>query len=368
MKLSYSQISKYSQCPRSFRYYYLDRLREKTATSYLTFGSAMDSALNSILIDYKHNKSVSISYKGIFDKHWETTEINKRKYKAIDCVLLGYAKNDFQFELLTKDDINFINAKIDELAPDLDKKDLTELKEKLEDKKSKRNIIPFLENEHKILNIMNWFSLKHKAHLMLDAYVRDIIPQIEEVVHIQKQIQLGSNTDNTLVGYIDAVVRFKGHDGLVVLDNKTSSSMYELSRVASSQQLGLYCYTLNITKAAYAVMIKNIKLNKTKICSKCKYDGSGSRHKTCSNEIDNKRCNGEWIETPNPEAITQLFIDEVPQRNQEVIVDNLADINDAIEAKVFPQNLNTCNNIYGNPCSYKRLCWKGSDNNLEKLD
>ena len=40
-RLSFSQISKYGQCPRSYKLYYVDKLRERSATAFLAFGSAM---------------------------------------------------------------------------------------------------------------------------------------------------------------------------------------------------------------------------------------------------------------------------------------------------------------------------------------
>ena len=50
-KLSFSQINKYNQCPRSYKLHYVDRLRERSATAYLAFGTAMDESLNAILKD-----------------------------------------------------------------------------------------------------------------------------------------------------------------------------------------------------------------------------------------------------------------------------------------------------------------------------
>lgn len=367
-KLSFSQITKYGTCPRSYKYHYVERLRERTVTSALAFGSAIDASLNAVLKDLQKNRKITVDYKAVFDNNWRTVEVNGKEYLLMDCTLVGYGKNDFQEELLDSEDKLIINRyKTDLQISDLNFS-LSQLKSDLEHKKSIRNVVEFPENEHKILNIMNWLCMRKKAHYMLEAYVRDIVPQIEEVIDVQKKIELGSDGQDTVIGYIDAVVKLKGHDEPLVLDNKTASMAYDSDDVKYSQQLSLYCYTLGLKKAAYAVMLKNIVLNRTKICSKCSFDGSGSRHKTCNNELEGKRCNGDWKETFSPSAQTQLFVDEIPETTQHLIVDNVADINEAIHAKIFPQNLNACHNQFGQPCIYKKYCWEGNSNNLVKVE
>lgn len=365
-KLSYSQVSKYLQCPRSYKLYYKDRIREKSATSYLAFGSAMDGTLNTVLDDFKVNGTVSIDYKAIFDKEFQTITINKQEYKLIDCTLVGYAKQDFVAELLQLEDVRFIHAKIKELIPNYNVSDLPSLKNELEDKRSNRATEIFLEEEHKVLNIMNWCSLRRKGHLMLEAYIRDIIPRIDEVRDVQLKVELGEG-ENKLIGYVDAVVKFKGRDYYTVLDNKTSSSVYAEDKVKRSEQLSIYCYALELDSAGYAVMSKNMKLNKVKTCQSCGFVSEG-RHKSCSNEIDGSRCGGEWSEKVSPEASTQLLIDKINQQIQLVVVDNLAEVQQAITAEVFPKNLGTCGNMFGNPCPYINLCWKGDDRGLVKLE
>lgn len=368
MKLSFSQLNKFNSCARAYKLHYNDRLREKTASAFLVFGSAIDDALNYVLRSYRdHNyEALPDNYRDIFDKRFSETEINKRRYNTIDCTLIGYSKNDFIEDLLTTEDRNYIRAKIEEIAPDLQGIDLMELKTKLEDKRSVQRLQAFPENEHRVLNIMNYLSMRRKAHYMLDAYVRDIVPQIEEVRDIQLAITLDGG-DDSLIGYIDAVVKFKGNTYYSVLDNKTSASPYELDRVKHSQQLSLYCYATGLNHAAFGVMLKNILLNRKKTCIKCGFDRTGGRHKTCSNEIEGKRCPGEWDEVLDPKGVTQLFQDEIPESIQEMFVDNVADINTVIKAGVYSQNFSACHNMWGSRCIYYNKCWKGTEDDLEKV-
>jgi RecB family exonuclease len=366
MRLSFSQISKYGQCPRSYKLYYVDKLRERSATAFLAFGSAMDEALNTVLRDLQKNKKVTSDYKAAFDECWQTVEVNKRKYPLVDCTLVGYAKTDFVEDLLQTDDIRFIKAKLSEYGVE-EMESYTILKNQLEEERSRRATVAFSENRHRALNLLNWLSMRRKAHLMLDAYVRDIVPKIESVTAVQKQVELKSDCGSSLVGYVDTIVRLKGDDEDTVLDNKTSASPYTEDQVKLSQQLSLYTYALGLKKAAYAVMQKNIRMNREKVCSACGFESTGA-HKTCNNTVDGKRCNASWNETVKPEAVTQLIVDTIEEQTQHVVVDNIAEVNDAIAANVFPKNLSACKNIYGNPCPYMNACWKNQTDYLEKVE
>lgn len=371
-RLSFSQISKYNQCPRSYRLHYVDKLRERSATAYLAFGSAMDESLNAILLDFKKNKTVTRDYKSIFDAKWQTIEINKKTYALPCSTLVGYAKSDYISELLDENDLLFLGAKSEELglseARGLTRDGVKELKEKLEEEKSQRQYRPFDPNRHSILNLMNWLSMRKKAHLMLDAYIKNILPEIEEVIEVQKQIELKSECGSSVIGYIDAVVKFKHRDELSVMDNKTASQPYAEDSVKTSQQLLLYTYALGLKHASFAVMLKNIRMNRKKVCVECKFE-SNSSHKLCNNtDANGKRCNGAWEETIYPEGSTQLIKDEVDEQTQLMVIDNISEINEAINAKVFPKNLSTCKNLYGNPCIYLNLCWKNKSDNLEKVE
>lgn len=366
-KLSFSQINRYNKCAKSYDYHYNKRLRERTVSSFLGLGSAIDSSLNAVLNDFKANKTVFVNYLEVFDKNWENITINKKTYNLFDCTLVGYQKDEFDEDLLKEEDLLLISDKRQSLAPEFTTLSIRELKDKLEEFRTNMNIIPFSKEHHRMLNILNYLSTRRKAHLMLQSYVRDIFPVLEDVKEVQYPIELVSDSDS-MIGYIDAIVKFKGDNHYSVLDNKTSASAYEQSDVSQSQQLALYCYATGLKHAAFGVMLKNIKMNREKTCKECGYKAEkGARHETCSNKINNKRCNGEWDEVVNPEAVTQLFKDEIPEDVQDVYVNNISDINDAINTGIFAQNLSSCYNWYGQKCPYLEKCFKNREDNLEKV-
>ena len=372
-RLSFSQINKYNQCPRSYKLHYVEKLRERSATAYLAFGTAMDESLNAILLDFQKNKQVTCDYKSIFDENWQTIEINKKEYNLPTCTLVGYAKTDFIPELLDESDRQFIIAKSEELGfgdalRGITQASLKELKDTLEEEKSQRQYKVFPEHRHSLLNLMNWRSMRRKGHLMLDAYIRNILPEIDQVISVQKQIELKSECGSSIIGYVDAIVKLKSREDYTVLDNKTASQPYAEDAVKTSQQLLLYTYALGYKHAGFAVMLKNIRMNRKKKCVECGYE-SNSTHKLCNNILEtNKRCNGAWEEETFPEALTQLVKDEVDEQTQLVVVDNISEVNEAITSNIFPKNLSTCKNIYGNPCIYLNHCWKNKSDNLEKVE
>lgn len=373
-RLSFSAVSKYLSCARSYKYHYIERYREKSATGFLAFGSAIDASLNAVLLAHQTNTLETLDYKKIFDDNWKTIKINDEEHPLPFCELVGYAAKDFVVELLQEEDLSGLKAAADHRDIQLPK-DIHAFKEQLDSERAQRQYKRFDPKRHQILNYLNYMSLRRKGHLMLEAYIRDIIPRIEEVISVQEKVELG-DAENSFVGYVDAIVRLSGYPDPIILDNKTSASPYDENKVLDSQQLATYCYALDLKYAAFGVMLKGIKLNVKKVCNNCGHKGEGS-HKTCNNEITETndkgkeklvRCNGEWTQTYEPSASTQLLVDKVSMKFQELVVDNYGDVNDAIKANIFPKNLNVCNNLYGQKCPYIDLCHNGDMHNLVKLE
>ena len=144
--------------------------------------------------------------------------------------------------------------------------------------------------------------------------------------------------------------------------------MYDDDAVLISPQLTLYTHVLSDTyktrRAGFVVLHKQIKKNKKKICSKCGYDGSGERHTTCPNEVEGKRCKGEWSITVDPEVTYQVLINEIPERMEELVIENMEMINECITRGIFTRNLTNCKTRYGSDCEYVGLCREGKKDGL----
>lgn len=303
-KLSHSAWSKYMTCPKMYQYHYEERLRPKESSSALAFGIAIDEALNVLLTTKDFEKSV---------------EAFRDKFKFEELVDVTFDPKDFDRTLLTENDIG-------------------------------------LNFEYNA-----WKSMRVKGRMLLEEYNRSILPQIEEVHSVQKEL-------DHRPGIIDAIVTLRGH-GRVVLDHKTSVRPYDVDAVANDTQLALYCKDQGIETAAFVVLVKTLVAKTVRTCNSCGYDGSSAKHKTCPNEIDGKRCHGAWSECHQPEAYVQLMVAKMPKVTEQLVTDSIREVERAVEAKVYPMNLKSCGRIYGRPCPYYNKCWKGSNEGLEvKID
>lgn len=340
LRLSHSGQSKYITCAEMYRLHYIERLRSKSTSSALVFGAAMDNALNYMLL----NKDIELCLNNTlieFMVHWKLQENNSN---------IDFFKSDFDNDL------------VNEIL----------------------NIEKSFHITHDNINYHIWLSLAKKAELLLIAYYNNILPEIKEVIEVQKKVELLDDDGNNFNGIVDAIVRLQ--DGrVVVMDNKTSSPVYKQDSVAKSEQLAMYQEILNIYNedpanpwkhkieaCAYAVMSK--KLNKTavKTCKSCGHVTESS-HNTCNNthEVEgtkgkfiNARCNGEWSEVTKITAKTQFIVGTISDEFIELVLENATLVKSKIEDGIFPRNYDSCNFIFGKPCIYRGLCHNGDDTGL----
>lgn len=353
-RLSHSQVSKYQQCGKAYEFWYLKKIRPTKLRAALLFGTALDRAIGVLL--KPDNEDRTKTPEQVFDYFWRFQEINGNNTYLPTCTSIVYAKSDFDKDLITKEDEEKIGANLSTILEVMSKR--TELGHK-----------GITEEERKLTNHVMWTCLKHKGHYMIKAFREKVQPKLTKVHSTQEYIEL-NNGEDKVIGYIDMVAEVEGHNEPIVLDLKTSAMQYEDDAVLTSPQLTLYVHAVSdkykTRKAGFIVLNKNLIKNRKKICSKCNHDGSGGRHKTCSNEVEGKRCNGEWVETVSPEVYVQFIIDEIPAQTEDLVLENIDDINTAIKTGHFTRNLSMCTNTYGGLCDYINLCYRGSMEDLVK--
>ncbi len=329
-KLSHSAVTTYLACPASFDYRYNHGIRQIKSGSPLIFGSAIDEALNALLLK---TEPPMVAY-----------------VKAMDKVALGKmipSVYDYDPELLDEEETAVLLSNAQHLGykgddiHGLAKTLLSAIKDGEE----------ISEKQFVVADMIARRSLQMKASIMIDAYRKQVLPEIEIVHNCQKP---------SGPGFLDATVTWRGR-GKIIVDHKTSSRAYPENAVEYSAQLAMYCAEEKINQVAFVVLIKQLKKNRIKMCSSCGENGTGKRHKTCY------VCKGEWIETISPEAEMQVVHGEVTDRAIEIAAEAQSEIQRAVDAKIFPCNLPKCNDQYGKPCAFRDLKWKGSMDGLEVM-
>ena len=262
-KLSHSAASKYQLCGKSYDYHYNQKIRSQFQSAALCFGSALDNALNCILTNEGDAEKNFLSV-------FRFQKINNMNTYLPSCVNLVYADTDFDYELLTQTDIEFMSDQVSSgkiKMVGLDYKDYYDI---LRAKKKETGYANLSLDEKVFYNNMNWLSLKNKGLLMLKAYRKKVMPRIEKVYAVQKYVSLKNDEGDSVIGYVDLIADVKGI-GTVILDNKTSAMEYEDDSVITSPQLSLYVHMLeaeyNTRTAGFIVLRKQVIKNRKKTCA-----------------------------------------------------------------------------------------------------
>lgn len=356
-RISHSAVRLYSECGRRYQLHYQQKLRSPVISGALLFGSAIDQALNDLLVNKDVNKAIRT-----FSASFENQAINGVKTYIPTASNVVYAKTDY--------DADFVEEKYQsEYAL-------------LATKKQEFGFDSLTLQEKERYCGINYLSMLRKGEIMIDTYAHEVLPQIRQVLAIQKNIELKNDAGDEIIGYVDLIVEWK--DGKrYILDNKTSTRDYDSDSASKSQQLLLYHY---ICKDEYKidggigfiVLYKQIQKNRTKICSVCGFDGSGARHKTCNNKVESvklgngapiyRRCDGEWKETIDPKARIEVILNHSPEAAEDLVLSAFDSANEGIRKHVFTPNLQACGDFNSDyRCPYYLKCWTGKDDSLVKV-
>lgn len=257
IKLSHSKASRYGRCPKSYELYYEKKIRSKLLGSPLWFGIACDEAINRLLLNKKKvltEEELEIVKKTpleIFDYHMRNATINKKDVKIKEYEHLQFSKADYDPSLLEDtelfedlgEDRAFCEAHMEWYYAERKKKD--------------SNIS---EEDTKIFNKINWYSLYEKGKMILEVYDREVMPEIHEVFEIQKPISLPNANGDEIIGFIDFIGSFVDAPNVkVIVDNKSSSKPYKQQDLDESDQLHTYAEAEGLEDICFIVYEKNIR-------------------------------------------------------------------------------------------------------------
>ena len=294
-KLSNTAVNLYNQCSFCYYLHYKEGIRPVKTSSALVFGSALDTALNHLLLNRK-----IIEAKSTFYNEWF-------QYKTDPNIV--YFKSDLDEELL--------------------------------------NHLSIYDNKN-----LEWQTLMTKGMMFIDAYYNEVLPKIKKVLSVQEPISIKNNEGDEISGFLDLVVEWE--DGKTYLmDNKSSGRLYDANSAKEGQQIPLYHYAVKdkykLDGIGYIVLIKKINMNKTKTCTKCERVNNSS-HKKCNEEfimvtdVDRKekvvtanfkRCNGDFKITINPSVDIQYVFNKVEESDENRVLEAFDKANYGISNNLF---------------------------------
>lgn len=332
---SKSALEKFLRCGFAFDQHYNKKVRPILTGSALVMGIAIDTALNFLLVNQKITLKELIEYINQELAKYENHKIQVSRY-------------DYDKDLIQDEDRKLILAyakdrgykgslgEVDGLWNDLLNKE--ELKQK------------HLE----VLGYMFKLSTIRKSEIILEEYRKQVLPKIKKVLSVQERVG---------PGVLDLFCEWEDNKKYVC-DNKTTSSEYEDNAADYSVQLTDYAIRKKTSNIMFIVIPKKIDKDFTKTCKKCKHVANSS-HATCNNEIDGKRCHGEWNIKKKFGIQIQFVKSKVTKLMKQRTLEIRESLKKTIEAGNFCCNFANCNNIFGKPCEYRELYWKNSMEGLE---
>lgn len=322
LQLSNSQINTYLDCPRKWKLQKVDRLRPNWTTSALLFGSALDAAVESILL--KEGKDPLQVYSE--NMRLEGLQVNGKVYENANEAIryIRYSAGDLDFDLIPPSRISGLNHFVQNEGIEVD--DYKEFLDFCKEKRKKKKALT--KDEQFVYNSIAHMCLWSKGELIIPEVKNWIDENVTEVHSVQKKIEIENVLGDRFIGYLDFIVTL--NDGRkVLIDLKTSSDpnkYYPEDAASRSRQLAIYAQEEGIEHVAYLVIDKKIRKREPRVRLK-------------------------FVEG----IITDEHLDEV--------FDEIEDVTVAIKEKEFPKNENSCFNFGG--CEYRDFCKFGKKTGLE---
>lgn len=362
MKISYSQGSTFIQCPKMWSNKYIDKLDSEVEGASLSFGSAVDAAVQAML-EGKAN------WLPIFYDNWTKQFVFGQVKQVFDNDSIGYGHKDLDVDLLEPKDYPELEkwAKELNLIPVgnvVTNEELIALYKQIS--KDKSNPYKGINADQlKYFNRASWLGLKRKGKIMLNAFHAQFYPKIKKVHAVQKKVDLvDPHSKDSITGFVDMVVEVDGHPKPIIFDLKTSSMPYDQHKLQVSPQLTLYtamaAQHFNTDLVGYVVLNKNIPKIEVSHCGTCNHTKTG-RHKTCDNVVNGVRCNGTWVDQKIPDLQVQVMVAQKTPDQVNDILNDYSNIITAMKNGIIWKNNDRCMDHFGAVCPFYNYCHKGGD-------
>ena len=368
IRLSHSAKDKFLECPRKYELHYIEKIRPVYEGSPLFFGNALDEALNVLLLKKKkeltdeEKELVSQDIFSVFDEYFTRKKVAGEVIDLRTDIRANYYKSDFHEGFLTEEDYIELRAYMDKVG--YEEKCPKTLRKTLLNAIQENGYTDLDMEDKSFLNYNTWLSMRRKGHEMIKVYEQELYPKIQEVISIQRRVEIGGDGAK-ITGLVDFEAILDDGKAYTV-DNKTSSRKYKADSVETSPQLATYNYVTQHENAAYFVLLKKPKEIKVKECQKCGTITEG-REKTCK-EGGKDRCNGEFNETIRLEMKTQEVRGVINAELEDSTLQDYETVIESIETGDFPENRSGDCFSFGQKCQYYNYCREGKMDGLKDMN
>ena len=340
--ISYSKVSTFKTCPQ--KYYLNSTYPIEISNSALPFGKAVETGVD-VVIEGGKLEDAKLKFQECWKRlpasRWEGPK------DVFDSETIFYYGTDYDTQLIQDDDVTQVEAWQKELLP--------ETKLKWQDQMDMfsgalKDGTTIEGAERKFANRVMWLCCLRRGGLMIEAFVRDLLPKIEEVVSAQKSISIKNDEGDKVDGFIDYIMKLKGYDEPIVVDLKTAGKFYTGHDLNTSDQLGIYAAAEKINYIGYMVLSKTIKHDKS--CDKCGHARENSRKTNC------ERCDEGKYTKVDSRADTQLLVRKLRDGEAQEVMDDFSDVLLAVKNGVNWKNPGSCFD-YNKKCEYYDFCWAG---------
>lgn len=348
-RISYSGVDTFKECPKK---YWCQRTHKLALQpSAFAFGSAFESGADEMLLN---GAGLADAYE-VACKEWHTRPANKweGETQIFDNPKIFYYQSDFDANLLDKDDVK----QCQEWGKEIFEQEVEAVEIAINTLKKMKSGADISDDERKLTHRILWLCCKNRMYYMLKAFQEELVPEIEEVIAAQHEINLENEEGDKVTGFVDYKVRLKSVEGITILDLKSAGRPYEEHRLNTSDQLGIYAVAEKADNIAYGVVLKKIQYHVT--CNKCGGERQNYRKSKC------EHCDTGRYTEREPYSGTQLMVKSMTEHHKESVTDDFSEILVAIKNGVSWKNSHSCEN-YGTRCEFYDHCWGGKS--LDELD
>lgn len=321
LRISYSAIDTYLSCSEKYRLERIVKIIPEMINTAFLFGKSIDNASDVIFKPFMkgaepYNRNEMLAH---FKESLTTIDYLGEQIHAPTCLKVKYSKADVQSELLEKEDLKVIQEYIDK--SDLEVTNIRDFIDYYKDTKVK------VDDETSIYNFIAWHCLYRKGIMMLDILRKWAEENVQEVISLQRKIEIRNDDDDLLIGYIDLEAILKRDGILRTIDLKTATRakvQYPPDRISKSMQLAIYA-EMSQKDVGYVVIDKEIK----------------------------KKA---------PRVIIHELMGEITEEQLDETFEKIDLAMNGIKAKKFEKNLDACFKF--GKCAMYEYCHKGCTKNL----